>query len=289
MKATNNMPQRRGEQGGLTIEQLGVGAVVVTLVASLIGTGLVTGAGASVADGIQTFICQVAGQGCGGVGGPDGQVPGGPGPAQDGGEGAPVAGPDAAPEGGQPAGDQGQPDVIPLDNVQLAAAETTGIQTFAAQNDGGGGGGGGGGSAGSQESRLPRRGPHTFQPKKGQRLSQPEQCDPGGGGCLPARKGNVSRESDGSFVDKRGNRWQWDPVKGEWDVQHKDGTHTNISPDGEVTHGPDNFPNKERTEGGGDTAKVVVGGVAIGGALWWAAKLLSPACGPLAPACAVVL
>jgi hypothetical protein len=285
MKATRTMPQRRGEQGGLTIEQVGIGAVVVALVASLIGTGL-GGLGATVGDKLQTLVCQVAGQGCGGGGAPAGDVPAGPAPGQDGGEGAPVAGPDGGPGGEQPAGGQGQPDIIPLDNVQLAAAEATGIQTFAQQ----GGGGGGGGNQGSQEERLPRGGSHPFEPKKGQRLSEPVQCDPGGGGCLPRRKATVNRERDGSFVDKHGNRWQWDPVKGEWDVQHKDGTHTNVSPDGEVTHGPNNFPNKSRTEReGGDTAKVVVGGVTIGGALWWAAKLLSPACGPLAPACAVVL
>jgi hypothetical protein len=33
----------------------------------------------------------------------------------------------------------------------------------------------------------------------------------------------------------------------------------------------------------------VTGAIAGGGAAWWAAKLLSPACGPLAPACAVAL
>ncbi len=27
-----------------------------------------------------------------------------------------------------------------------------------------------------------------------------------------------------------------------WDVQHLDGRHTNVGPDGEVHHGPDNFP-----------------------------------------------
>ena len=26
-----------------------------------------------------------------------------------------------------------------------------------------------------------------------------------------------------------------------WDVQHLDGTHTNVRPDGEIHHGQDNF------------------------------------------------
>jgi hypothetical protein len=32
-----------------------------------------------------------------------------------------------------------------------------------------------------------------------------------------------------------------DPDDFHWDVQHPDGTHTNVGPNGEVQHGPDNF------------------------------------------------
>ena len=41
-------------------------------------------------------------------------------------------------------------------------------------------------------------------------------------------------------------QWQWDPIKSEWDVQHPDGSHTNVGEDGEITHGPDNFPGAPR-------------------------------------------
>ncbi|HET6353114.1 DNRLRE domain-containing protein [Streptomyces sp.] len=38
-----------------------------------------------------------------------------------------------------------------------------------------------------------------------------------------------------------------------------------------------------------DEVKAGAGALAVGGTLWWLGKLLSPACGPAAPACAVVL
>jgi len=78
--------------------------------------------------------------------------------------------------------------------------------------------------AGSIVSRLPTSGGFPFKPKRGQRLTNP---------------GSISRE-DGDPVDKHGDKWQWDPIKIEWDVQHKDGSHTNIGPDGNITHGPNN-------------------------------------------------
>ena len=79
------------------------------------------------------------------------------------------------------------------------------------------------GGGGGQISRLPTGGSFPFIPKKGQSLSQP---------------GSISRES-GNPVDKYGNVWQWDPIKGEWDVQTGK-KHTNVGPDGEITHGPNN-------------------------------------------------
>jgi YD repeat-containing protein len=54
--------------------------------------------------------------------------------------------------------------------------------------------------------------------------------------------GNIPRDRQGGFRDANGNSWRWDTRKGEWDVQHPDGSHTNVSPDGKVTHGPNNFP-----------------------------------------------
>jgi hypothetical protein len=105
----------------------------------------------------------------------------------------------------------------------------------------------------------------------------------------------------GGFKDAYGNVWKWDPsghAGPHWDVQHPDGSHTNVAPDGTVIGGKDNFPNKAPSDNagggdnGGDTAKKAAGGAAIiGGAgaiIWWGAKILSPACGPLAPVCAIV-
>jgi hypothetical protein len=56
-----------------------------------------------------------------------------------------------------------------------------------------------------------------------------------------------SRGQNG-YMDRHGNEWVWDPVKGEWDVQlgrsgrgqlrwlSRSGRHINVSPDGRVTH-----------------------------------------------------
>ena len=130
---------------------------------------------------------------------------------------------------------------------------------------------------GPQAGRLPRTGSWPYEPPKGSH-GKPQRS--------PDRRG---------FRDRYRNDWRWDPVKGEWDVQHPDGTHTNIGPDGEITHGKDNFPNRRsrRTpEEGNDPSKTViigVGGATLGGILWWGGKLASPFCGPAAPICAVGL
>ena len=111
-----------------------------------------------------------------------------------------------------------------------------------------------------------------------------------------------SRGKQKGYEDADGNIWVWNPPGSptahggpHWDVQHKDGSHTNVNPDGSV-RGPDNFPNKSRggsSDGGGgdnNTGEIVGGGAAIvggGAAIWWGAKLLSPACGPFVLVCAV--
>ena len=63
--------------------------------------------------------------------------------------------------------------------------------------------------------------------------------------------GRVERNRAGHYVDREGNIWEWKSRErgGEpphWDVQHRDGSHTNVLPDGKVWHGPDNFPNQPR-------------------------------------------
>ena len=140
---------------------------------------------------------------------------------------------------------------------------------------------------GPQDARLPSGGDRPYVPPKGAH-----------GKPQPVR--------GGGFEDAKGNKWTWDPsghAGPHWDVTHPDGSrsHTNVSPEGKVIGGPgkDNFPNKAPKGSGdggssaGDTAKKAAGGAAIvggaGGLAWWLGKLASPACGPAAPLCAVVL
>ncbi len=148
-------------------------------------------------------------------------------------------------------------------------------------------------SGGGQAGRLPTGGGRSYVPPKGSH-------------------GNPQRIRGGGFRDTHGNEWKWaggGQAHGgpHWDVQHPDGTHTNVDPDGEVAHGDDNFPNRPESKSDFsaqppgapsapspsiDPGKAAAGaGAATGaaGLIWWGAKLLSPACGPFAPACAVVL
>lgn len=79
---------------------------------------------------------------------------------------------------------------------------------------------------------LPRGGTHPFVPPPLKRW----------------RKNPVRGKGDG-YLDASGNEWRphhdpsGDPESLHWDgdVQHPNGKHTNIRPDGEVHHGEDNF------------------------------------------------
>jgi Bacterial toxin 37 len=135
-----------------------------------------------------------------------------------------------------------------------------------------------------QAANLPRGGSRPYVPPKKSR-GQPHK---------------VRGDRGYGYEDEHGNVWVWDPrghAGPHWDVQHPDGSHTNVYPDGEVHQGKDNFPNKSPdSDGGGssddNTAKAVgiAGALATGGTiLWWVGKAASPACGPFAPVCAVVL
>jgi Bacterial toxin 37 len=145
-----------------------------------------------------------------------------------------------------------------------------------------------------QAANLPRGGDRPYVPPKSSR-GQPKKVPAGGRG---GAKG---------YEDADGNIWIWNPPGSprahggpHWDVEHKDGSHTNVNPDGSI-RGDDNFPNKARgndNSGGnsGDskdnTSKIVGGaaaGVGAGAIIWWGAKVLTPACGPLAPVCAIAL
>jgi hypothetical protein len=141
-------------------------------------------------------------------------------------------------------------------------------------------------SAGNHADQLPTGGDRPYSPPK-------------------QGRGNPVRVRGGGFIDQDGNIWEWAPAGQQhggphWDVQHPDGSHTNVAPDGTVI-GKDNFPNKRRVpqppppppEGSGDgnTAKIVGGAAAVAGGgavIWWLGKLASPLCGPAAIACAFV-
>jgi hypothetical protein len=143
-----------------------------------------------------------------------------------------------------------------------------------------------------QAANLPRGGDRPYVPPKSSR-GQPKKVPAGGRG---GAKG---------YEDADGNIWIWNPPGSprahggpHWDVEHKNGKHTNVNPDGSI-RGEDNFPNKARGDDGGsssnhddNTAKIVGGaaaGVGAGAVIWWGAKILSPACGPLLPVCAIGL
>jgi hypothetical protein len=135
-----------------------------------------------------------------------------------------------------------------------------------------------------QAANLPQGGSRPYVPPKKSR-GQPHR---------------VRGDRGYGYEDEHGNVWVWDPrghAGPHWDVQHPDGSHTNVYPDGEIHQGKDNFPNKSPdNEGGGsaddNTAKAVgiAGTIAAAGTiLWWVGKAASPLCGPAAPVCAVVL
>ncbi len=101
--------------------------------------------------------------------------------------------------------------------------------------------------------------PHTGTPNNGPQgsnvsqvsatnLPLPGQAVSGGRVYIPPKsgRGQAVRKGKG-FVDAKGNVWEWaqDPHGGpHWDVQHPDGSHTNVAPNGKVI-GKDNFPNSD--------------------------------------------
>jgi hypothetical protein len=75
--------------------------------------------------------------------------------------------------------------------------------------------------------KLPWTGTHPYIPPRRDWRSHPPRGDQGG------------------YLDSADNEWvphnTNDPADFHWDVQHADGKHTNVTPEGEVQHGPDNF------------------------------------------------
>jgi hypothetical protein len=75
---------------------------------------------------------------------------------------------------------------------------------------------------------LPPGGSHPFVPPKGRNWWK-----------------NPKRGPNGGYLDADDNEWlqHYGPAGlDHWDVQHPGGGHTNVRPDGEIHHGPDNFP-----------------------------------------------
>jgi putative RNase toxin 37 of polymorphic toxin system/K319-like protein/Big-like domain-containing protein len=94
----------------------------------------------------------------------------------------------------------------------------------------------------SESPRPNEKFPKSELPVEGERPYSP-----------PKQKGNpeIVPEKGGGFKDKDGNIWKWakDQHGGpHWDVQHPNGSHTNVGPNGNVIGGPmkDNFPNKSK-------------------------------------------
>lgn len=80
----------------------------------------------------------------------------------------------------------------------------------------------------------------------------PGQVVSGGRIYIPPKsgRGQPVRDPKGrGFIDAKGNVWEWAPGGAQhggphWDVQHPDGSHTNVAPNGKVI-GKDNFPNND--------------------------------------------
>ena len=56
---------------------------------------------------------------------------------------------------------------------------------------------------------------------------------------------NPKRGRQKGYADAAGNEWIAAPADDaknfHWDVLHRNGTHSNVGPDGEIHHGTDNF------------------------------------------------
>lgn len=120
---------------------------------------------------------------------------------------------------------------------------------------------------------------------------------------VPPKKGHgkpVKVKGKPAYVDDQDRTWEWDRLhQDHWDVTDKNGDHINVNPDGSEARKPKGAqpsPSASPQPTGGGKSHFdwkpwgIAGGVAAGGGLlWWGGKVLSPACGPLVLACAVVL
>jgi RHS repeat-associated protein len=77
------------------------------------------------------------------------------------------------------------------------------------------------------KSKLPNKGSHKYRAPKEKGVNQD----------TAVKKAN----GQNGYVDEKGNIWKWDEKGKHWDVQHKNGTYTNVKPNGEIHHGKNNF------------------------------------------------
>lgn len=252
-------PRDRGERGQATAEWTGVLVVVALVIAGVVAAGIPRQVAAGVQHGVRSVL---GGTLSGGT--RSGNVPGGtPGSAPAASGSPQTAGTTPGPYYLAAAAGKPAPNPQPGPTPQWRWPST----------------------AGNHADQLPTGGQRPYLPPK-------------------SGRGNPVRAKGGGYVDQYGNRWEWAPPGQQhggphWDVQHPDGSHTNVAPDGTVI-GKDNFPNKSKAptpppppSGSSDdnTAKAVAGAGAVaaaGGLAWWLGKLASPACGPAVVVCAIV-
>jgi len=267
----------RSQRGQASIEWVGVAFVVVALAIGL--SAAIPGVAGSTVGAVQRAVCKLGGGSCGGGGTAKPAPPGGAPTVTPvtavayNGKPTPTPGPTPTPTPSAPPTQNPQAAGVPTPNPQPQAPPPNPADWRWPA------------SAGTHADQLPTNGDRPYSPpKKG--------------------RGNPVRGNRGGYVDEDGNVWEWAKGGGQhggphWDVQHPDGSHTNVAPDGTII-GKDNFPNKRRQPkqpegnkddgGGNNTAKAVgvaAGAAGTGALIWWLGKLASPVCGPFAPLCAI--
>ena len=265
-----------GDRGAGTAEY----AALAVLAALILSALVVAGIPGTIASGVDGQICQIFGEG-------DCAKPKRTTAAGD------TRDPSTPPTPSGPNTPGGQSQTKPQDPLQVRAVSAKGPQPNPEPNrppppnpnapDWGPSTGHGPGNRGIGKSGdLPRGGDHPYVPPKS------------------GRGKPVKVPKDTAWKDNKGRTWKWDRLhKDHWDVTDKDGDHINVNPDGSEARKPKAEPtpsatgqqNDGKQKGGGKAKSVLPWGIGLGGAgaLWWGGKILSPACGPLAPACAVAL
>jgi len=274
----------RGSHGGDRGGALADYAALVVLAALILGALVVTGVPSTIASGAGNQICKIFRQG-------DCAEP----------QKTTAAGnPEAPGTPDAPDTPGGQTQTKPRDPLQLQAVAAKGGQPEPNPEpnpppdpnppDWGPSTGAGPGNPGvGRSGDLPRDGENPYEPPKS------------------GRGKPVKIPGQNAWKDKNGRTWKWDTLhRDHWDVTDKDGKHINVNPDGSEARKTKPKPTpapsatgqkkgkkgKKGNKGDGKTNSWIpwgVGAAGAGGLLWWGGKLLSPACGPFAPACALVL